>query len=109
MLSVADEIRASYQVTPAAVVTTVAGTAGVAGSADGIPGSFNSPQDVAVDTATNSVLYVADTMSHTIRQVSLVTGIVSTWVGTAGSAGSLNGTGSAASFSSCVRLHRRHA
>lgn len=49
------------RLTPAGVVTTVAGTPGVAGHADGIGSGvrFDSPRGVAVDSG--GVIYVADT------------------------------------------------
>jgi hypothetical protein len=89
-----DTIR---KVTPAGAVTTLAGLARNAGSADGA-GSvarFASPQGVAVDGAGN--VYVADTGNDTIRQVTPA-GVVTTFGGLAGSRGSADGTGSAARF-----------
>jgi len=79
------------------VVTTFAGSPGNAGSADG-QGSlarFNQPQGLAVD-ATHQV-YVADSANSTIRRITPA-GFVSTIAGLAGTAGSSNGTGSAARF-----------
>jgi sugar lactone lactonase YvrE len=52
---------------------------------------------VAIDSAGN--LYVADTFNDTIRKISPA-GAVSTFAGTAGTVGSANGTGAAASFNS---------
>ncbi|MEK6792140.1 MAG: hypothetical protein AABY45_10640 [Deltaproteobacteria bacterium] len=80
------------------VVTTLAGTAGSLGSADGT-GSvarFNYPYGITTD-GTN--LYVADTFNHTVRKIVISTGVVTTPVGTAGSLGSSDGTGSVARFS----------
>ena len=68
-LYVADgESHTIRKVTPAGVVTTVAGLAGIAGSADGTGGDarFNSPAGVAVDSAGN--LYVADYNNSIIRK-----------------------------------------
>lgn len=79
------------------MVTTVAGTPGTVGTSDGIPGAFNTPNDVAVSQNDGS-LFVADTGSHTIREVVVATGAVSTWAGAAGVSGSLNATGTAARF-----------
>ena len=78
-------------------VTTLAGQAGVSGSADG-PGSaahFVAPADLAVDGAGN--VYVADTDNHTIRKIA-PDGTVTTLAGLAGSRGATDGTGSAARF-----------
>jgi sugar lactone lactonase YvrE len=87
------------KVTPAGVVTTLAGTALSFGSTDGTGSAarFRSPSSVAVDSLGN--LYVADTVNHTIRKVSSA-GVVTTLAGTAVSSGSTNGTGSAARFNS---------
>ena len=86
------------KITPAGVVTTVAGAAGVFGSVDGNGSAarFHYPGGVAVDSANN--VYVADTYNHTIRQITSA-GSVSTFAGTAGASGNANGTGSAALFS----------
>jgi sugar lactone lactonase YvrE len=77
------------------VVSTLAGT-GSAGHVDGAAGSasFNTPMGVAVDASGN--VYVADTGNATIRRLS--SGVVSTLAGTAGSTGSVDGTGAAARF-----------
>ena len=88
------------KITPAGVVTTLAGTAGTTGSTDatGAAASFNFPQGVATDSAGN--VYVADTLNNTIRKITPA-GVVSTLAGTAGT-GSADGTGPAASFNSPV-------
>jgi hypothetical protein len=80
-------------------VTTLAGTAGSSGSADGMGATarFNSPQGITTD-GTN--LFVTDTGNNTIRQIVISTGAVTTLAGTAGSSGSADGVGSAASFNS---------
>jgi sugar lactone lactonase YvrE len=80
-----------------AMVTTLAGTPGIRGSADGMGAmaSFDSPAGVAVDTTGN--VYVADTGSDTIRKVTAL-GLVSTIAGTPGSPGGADGAGPMASF-----------
>jgi len=85
------------KITPAGVVTTLAGNAGISGSADGtgIAARFSAPIGVAVDSAGN--VYVAELSNHTIRKVTAA-GVVTTLAGTAGLAGSADGTGAAASF-----------
>ncbi len=83
-------------------ITTLAGTLGVVGSADG-PGAtatFNAPAGIATDAAGN--VYVADSGNATIRKVTPA-GVVSTLAGTASTIaastiGSLDGTGAAAQF-----------
>ncbi len=85
------------KVTPAGVVSTLAGLAGNVGSTDGTNGAarFNGPSGVAVDSEGN--VYVADTSNHTIRKVTPA-GVVTTMVGSAGETGSDNGTTSVARF-----------
>ena len=77
--------------------TTLAGTSGLGGSTDGTGGTarFQNPRGIAVDAVGN--VFVADTGSNTIRKISS-SGLVSTFAGSAGRAGSANGTGAAASF-----------
>jgi len=85
------------EVTAAGSVTTLAGQAGVAGSADGsgTAAQFNGPSGIAVDGS--GVVYVADTLNHTIRQITPA-GAVTTIAGTAGVSGAVDATGSAARF-----------
>ncbi len=85
------------KVTQAGVISTYAGTYGSSGMVDGPAASskFSSPQGLALDAAGN--LYVADMGNHAIRKITPA-GAVSTFAGLGGSAGSTNGTGSAARF-----------
>lgn len=86
------------KITPAAVVSTLAGRAGSWGSADGVgkEARFNGPQGVAVDGEGN--VYVADSANDTVRKITPA-GAVSTLAGQAvGWWGSADGTGSAAQF-----------
>lgn len=78
-------------------VTTVAGSATIPGAADGIgaAATFNLPAGILWS---GGILYVADTGNHTIRQIILATGVVTTLAGAAGIPGTTDGTGSAARF-----------
>jgi serine/threonine protein kinase, bacterial len=84
------------KVSPAGVVSTLAGS-GSQGSVDGTgaAASFDAPRGVAVDSSGN--VYVADYGNNKIRKVSSA-GVVSTLAGS-GTAGAVDGTGAAASFS----------
>lgn len=85
------------KITPAGIVSTIAGGRGRWGSADG-PGataSFNSPWGIAIDQQGN--LYIADTYNYKIRKID-ATGYVSTLAGT-GTRGSLDGAAFSAQFS----------
>jgi len=77
-------------------VTTLAGT-GSFGSTNGVGtnASFNSPNDVAVDSG--GYVYVADSGNNMIRKITPA-GVVTTFAGT-GERGSANGPGASASFS----------
>jgi hypothetical protein len=79
-------------------VTTIAGTAGSYGYADGTgtAARFSQPTGITTD-GTN--LFVADTSTQTIRKVVIDTGVVTTIAGTAGSPGYVDGTGTATRFS----------
>ncbi len=85
------------KITPAAAVSTIAGSPGGAGSANGVGSAakFNGPNAVAVDATGN--VYVADTYNHIIRQITSL-GSVSTISGVAGISGSADGTNNTARF-----------
>jgi len=93
-------------ITPALAVTTIAGTAGQVGSADGAGAAaqFDNPGGIAVDGSGN--VYVSDTGNGTIRMiVPAVSGGSTTWTvttlaGSPGPGGALDGIGAAALFSS---------
>ena len=78
-------------------VTTLAGTAGVTGFADGTgaAASFNGPAGITTDGAN---LYVGEQGNSTIRKIVIATGVVTTLAGTATLTGSTDGTGAAARF-----------
>jgi sugar lactone lactonase YvrE len=97
-LYVADEGNSNIRkITPAGVVTTLAGGAG-AGTADGqgTTARFGAPRGLAADAKGN--VYVADTDNHTVRKITPA-GQVTTLAGRAGEAGKNDGTGAAARFS----------
>ena len=85
------------KITSDGVVSTFAGD-GTAGSADGSGtiAKFSSPSGIAVDS--NGTIYVADKGNHVIRKISSG-GVVSTFAGN-GTAGSADGSGAFAKFSS---------
>lgn len=95
---VADKVSNTIRkITPMGEVTTLAGTVGVPGHADGVgtDASFFSPVAVATDGSGN--VYVADSGNNTIRKITPA-GVVTTFAGVAGESGELNGTGAAARF-----------
>jgi ELWxxDGT repeat protein len=82
------------------VVTTLAGTSGVSGSADGTgtAASFSSPEGVALGAGSLAGnILVGDTGNHTVRRITSA-GLVSVLAGTVGQSGVTNGTGTAAKF-----------
>lgn len=85
------------KISPDRVVSTLAGLAGVLGSADGTGSEarFNQPWTVALDAAGN--LYVTDNGNETIRKIT-ADGEVSTFAGQVGEFGSADGAGSEALF-----------
>lgn len=82
-----------------AVVTTIAGAAGLTGFSDATGGSarFNSPTGLALDAAGN--LYVCDTGNHSIRRITPA-GAVTTIAGNPGLTGTTNANGTSALFNS---------
>lgn len=83
------------KVTPAGVVTTVAGS-GTAGAGNGtaLSATFNTPLCIAIDATNN--LYVTEQKNYDIRKIA-VDGTVTTLAGT-GQAGSADGSGTSAGF-----------
>ena len=79
-------------------VTTLVGSAGIYGSTDGTGTNarFDRPMGVASDGLGH--FFVADSGNHTIRQIDIATGTVTTLAGSPGRAGSTDGVGSAAQF-----------
>ena len=79
------------------ITTTLAGTAGTAGRADGTgtTAQFNNPRGLVFDSGGN--LYVADCYNHTIRKITPA-GVVSTFAGTPGGTGTNDGQGTSARF-----------
>jgi sugar lactone lactonase YvrE len=85
------------KITPAGVVTTLAGVAGKKGGANGsgTAARFNHPMAVTTDRACN--VYVADSGNNIIRKIT-PEGVVTTLAGKAGMEGDADGTGAAARF-----------
>ena len=86
------------KITSTGVVSTLAGTAGQSGFADGTGAAarFNSPWGITVDRSGN--VFVGDSQNNAVRRISPA-GVVTTLAGSGiGGAGSQDGTGGAARF-----------
>jgi hypothetical protein len=97
-LYVADSYNNTIRkVTADGVTSTVAGVAGTAGSANGpaATATFNGTAGAVMDSSGN--LFVADNGNNVIREVS-ASGTVSTFAGTVGTRGVVDGTGTSAQF-----------
>lgn len=86
-----------HRVTAAGVVSTLAGSSGSAGSADGSGSTarFNQPRGLSITSDGTS--HIADTGNATVRTATAA-GVVTTLAGSAGSRGNTDGTGSSATF-----------
>jgi hypothetical protein len=71
------------KITPAGVVTTLAGTAGSSGSADGTGAAAQFKEAYGITADASGNVYVADSFNHTIRQITPA-GVVTTLAGKAG-------------------------
>ena len=90
-------MHAVRKVSPAGVVTVLAGDPVNSGSADGmgVSARFKDPTGVSVDGADN--VYVLDKGNYTVRKITPA-GLVTTFAGSPGIAGVLDGKGAAARF-----------
>ncbi len=86
------------KVTASGVVTTLAGTAGSTGDADGTGAAARFGQPIGIAADASGMLYVTDWLNSTIRKIVIATGVVTTFAGTAGNVGDADGTGAAARF-----------
>ncbi len=79
------------------LVTTIAGTASIAGYQDGagLAAKFNSPNSLV---AVGNVLYITDTTNALVRSFNTITSEVATFAGTLGSCASQAGIGLSAKF-----------
>jgi sugar lactone lactonase YvrE len=97
------------RVTPTGAVSTVAGAPGAdanpvnLGSSDGTgaAATFRNPIGIAADSSGNK--YIADSANHTIRKIT-PDGLVSTFAGNPGNAGSTDGIGGSARFQNPVGI-----
>jgi DNA-binding beta-propeller fold protein YncE len=99
-LYVADTDNSTIRkITAAGVVTTIAGTAGMAGSSDGVGSAarFWKPEGAAVDAAGN--VYVSDTANQTIKKISSDGTVVTLAGNVLLEPGWADGVGTAARFS----------
>ena len=85
-------------------MTTIAGTLGTSGTADGDGGAarFNRPFRLVIDAAGN--LFVSDNFNQTVRKIT-PGGTVSTLAGAPTVPGVVDGGGSAARFNKIGRAH----
>lgn len=85
------------EITPSGTVSTLAGSPGNVGSSDGTGSAaqFDGPQGIAVNSSGD--VFVADTMNHTIREIT-PGGLVKTFAGSPGNSGSSDGTNNLAQF-----------
>ncbi|HEX7500349.1 MAG TPA: hypothetical protein VF524_08585 [Polyangia bacterium] len=99
-LFVADEHNYAIRriATDTFAVTTLAGSPGRSGYADGIGTAAVFAWPVAVVTDGRGALFVADQNNHVIRRIAIATGETTTVVGTPGVHGSTDGIGSSATF-----------
>jgi hypothetical protein len=98
VLYMADDNTVRQFVIATGAATTIAGTSGVSGAADGVgaAATFDTPISVASDGAGN--LFVSDFFNGLIRRVELATGTVTTIAGTLNAFTIVDGVGPAASF-----------
>ena len=87
--------NAIRKITPAGVVTTLAGGTYGSGNGTGTAASFENPTGVATDALGN--VYVTDYQDHLVREITPA-GVVTTLAGSAGNQGQANGIGTAATF-----------
>jgi DNA-binding beta-propeller fold protein YncE len=100
-LYIADDLNHTIRkmVLATGTVTTIAGSPGVEGSADGVGAAarFTYPNRLAIDAA-GTRLFVSDNGGSVVRRVDLATNTVTTLAGTAGAYGYTDATGAAARF-----------
>lgn len=99
-LYIADSFNHTIRtLSPSGTVATLAGTAGQFAAVDGVGAAarFYLPTGVAVDSV--GTVYVADSFNHAIRRIT-AGGTVSTFVGSLGNVGYVNGVGVNSRFSS---------
>ena len=91
------------KITPALVVTTLAGVPGTSGHKDGAgkTAQFAEPKGITVDSSGN--LYVCDTGNHCIRKITSA-GTVTTIAGVPGDDGLENGPGTSAKFDTPIGI-----
>jgi len=85
------------KISPAGLVSTLAGEAGVPGHSDGIAGVAHFSSPTAITLAPDGNLFVADTGNHLIRKIT-PDGLVSTFAGTAETPGASDGGPGVARF-----------
>lgn len=98
-LYVADEGNSNIRkITPAGVVTTLAGSSTEGGHKDGTGSAARFAGPRSLTASADGTVYVADTDNHVIRKIT-PQGVVTTLAGKPGEVGNANGKGDAARFS----------
>lgn len=93
------------KITPAGIITTVAGNGFAGSTGDGGPATdakLASPNGVAIDPAGN--IYISSPTANTVRKVSATTGIISAFAGTSGGFSGDGGPATDAKFNSISHI-----
>ena len=80
--------------------TMIAGGANTSAADDSVGANVRFDSDSSIAVAPDGSVLIADTANHMVRRVSVLTGQVTTWLGSAAKTGDVDGQGSSARFGS---------